>query len=74
MDVERFLAHLNMAEDGPQVTKELLQLLANHVIGGKQVHDANIVATMLAHGITRLLTFNEGDFRRFNSLIEIVNF
>ena len=40
--------------------------------GGKQVHDANIVATMIAHGETRLLTFNESDFRRFGSLIEVV--
>jgi predicted nucleic acid-binding protein len=36
------------------------------------VHDANIVATMLAHGETRLLTFNGADFRRFASLIEVV--
>jgi predicted nucleic acid-binding protein len=36
------------------------------------VHDANIVATMLAYGETRLLTFNEADFRRFSSMIEIV--
>jgi predicted nucleic acid-binding protein len=41
-------------------------------VGGRQVHDANIVATMLAHGETRLLTFNEADFRRFSSVIEIV--
>ncbi len=40
--------------------------------GGKQVHDANIVATMLAHGETRLLTFNGADFRRFSSVIEVV--
>ncbi len=36
------------------------------------MHDANIVATMLAHGETRLLTFNGADFRRFASLIEVV--
>jgi predicted nucleic acid-binding protein len=36
------------------------------------VHDANLVATMLAHGITRLLTFNAADFRRFGSLVELV--
>ena len=40
--------------------------------GGKQVHDANIVATMLAHGETRLLTFNTADFRRLVPLIEVV--
>jgi hypothetical protein len=27
-----------------------------------EVHDANVVATMLAHGERRLLTFNETDF------------
>ena len=40
--------------------------------GGKQVHDANIVATMLAHGERRLLTFNGADFRRFEPMIEVV--
>ncbi len=41
-------------------------------MGGKQVHDANIAATMLAHGITRLLTFNVADFQRFAGLIELI--
>lgn len=71
-DAEGFLAKFTVAEDGPRVTKMLLQLLAQHQSGGKQVHDTNIVATMLAHGITRLLTFNESDFRRFRALIEVV--
>jgi len=41
--------------------------------GGRQVHDANIVATMLTHGETELLTFNEVDFRRFGGLIQIIS-
>jgi predicted nucleic acid-binding protein len=40
-------------------------------VAGRQVHDANIVATMLANGITRLLTFNVADFRRFAALISV---
>jgi predicted nucleic acid-binding protein len=40
--------------------------------GGKQVHDANLVATMLAHGETRLLTVNAADFQRFAAVIEVV--
>ncbi len=71
-DAEGFLAKFNVAEDGLRVTRTLLQLLAQYPSGGKQVHDANIVATMLTHGITRLLTFNEADFRRFGSVIEVV--
>ena len=71
-DANGFLAKLNVAEDGPRVTEVLLQLLTQHSSGGKQVHDANIVATMQAHGIKRLLSFNAADFRRFGSLIEVV--
>jgi predicted nucleic acid-binding protein len=40
--------------------------------GGGQVHDANIVATMLTHGERRLLTFNDADFRRYSDRIEMV--
>ena len=59
-------------DDGPLVWNELMTLTRRFAFGGKQVHDANIVATMLAHGETRLLTFNDTDFRRFDSLIEVV--
>jgi predicted nucleic acid-binding protein len=34
-------------------------------VSGAQVYDARIVAAMLAHNITRLLTFNTEDFRRY---------
>jgi predicted nucleic acid-binding protein len=37
------------------------------------VHDANVVATMLAHGETTLLTFNTADFRRFARVIEVIS-
>lgn len=35
-----------------------LMLCSRFRFGGRQVHDANIVATMLANGERRLLTFN----------------
>ncbi len=71
-DVHGWQAVFNIAEDGPGVFDRLLQLLATHPGGGKQVHDANLVAAMLEHRITRLLTFNAADFRRFGSVIEVV--
>ena len=61
-----------MLEDGPAVTQELIALCRAVPLGGRQVHDANIVATMLAHGETRLLTFNTADFTRFQPRIEPV--
>lgn len=59
-------------EDGAAIWDELVGLCRRFAFGGRQVHDANIVATMLAHGEHRLLTFNDADFRRFATLIEIV--
>lgn len=70
-DARAFAAAYQIAEDGPAVTAELFALLATIPTAGKQVHDANIVATMLTHGITRLLTHNVADFNRFGSLIAI---
>jgi predicted nucleic acid-binding protein len=46
-------------------------LLAVGDTRGKQIHDANIVATMLAHGILTLLTDNIGDFVRWGHLIDV---
>ena len=60
-----------MAEDSPAVRSQLLTLLATHAVAGRQVHDTNIVATMLANGITHLLTFNTADFGRFARLITV---
>jgi predicted nucleic acid-binding protein len=61
----------DVAEERPGVLDRLLDLLAVQRGGGRQVHDANIVATMLEHGIRRLLTFNTADFRRFAPIIDI---
>ena len=71
-DVRGFERDFNVAEDGPEVFDRLLELLARVPAAGKQVHDANLVATMLAYGVARLLTFNLGDFRRFAGLIDLV--
>jgi predicted nucleic acid-binding protein len=70
-DVVRFQSQFRVAEDGPAVTSNLLALLASISIGGRQVHDANIVATMQVHGLPRLLTDNTGDFARFGHLIQV---
>ena len=62
----------NVADGTTEVTTHLLDLLLQHSTGGKQVHDANVEATMLAYGIDRLLTHNVGDFRRFASKITLI--
>jgi predicted nucleic acid-binding protein len=71
-DVRYFLSHFQLAEEGPAVTETLLELIEKVEIGGKQIHDANVVATMLASGIPSLLTHNVGDFVRFGDVIQVI--
>lgn len=73
-DVDRLITNFDILEDGPAVTQTLVGLLRDVAVGGRQIHDANIVATMLAHGENRLLTFNVSDFRRYGDWIELVSF
>ena len=63
--------HFHIADDTGAVTTQLIELMNNFPIGGKQVHDANIVATLLAYDIPCLLTHNVKDFKRFDKTIVI---
>lgn len=71
-DVTGFTQSFRIAEEGPAVTANLLNLISSISVGGKQVHDANIVATMQAYGIGRLLTHNTADFARFSATISVL--
>jgi len=71
-DAAAFADRFRLLEDGPAAWDCLRELSLHCDFGGRQVHDANIVATMLANGERRLLTFNASDFRRFEPLIALV--
>ncbi|WP_419937383.1 type II toxin-antitoxin system VapC family toxin [Candidatus Palauibacter sp.] len=71
-DAERMLQQFEILEDGPRVMALLEELCREVSLAGKQVHDANIAATMLAYGERRLLTLNERDFRHFGDQLELV--
>ena len=72
-DVEQMTIAFGILEDGPQVMKVFSDLCRAVPVQGKMVHDANIAATMLAHGEKRLLTFNVRDFRRYGQRIELID-
>ena len=71
-DVKQFEKLFTIAEDGPAVTMQLLSLLLAVACGGKQIHDANIVATMMAHGVQKVLTHNVADFKRFAGHVTVI--
>ena len=54
------------------MTSALLTILSTVHCGGKQVYDANIVATMTSQSIRRLLTHNVSDFKRFSTWVDII--
>jgi predicted nucleic acid-binding protein len=60
-----------LAEDA-KVADRLLGLLADVDCGGRQVHDANVIATMLVHGIGTVVTMNVDDFARFGGYVDVV--
>lgn len=66
-------ALFKIADDTEAVTTQLLELLKAYPTGGKQVHDANIVATMLVNGIDILFTLNVDDLKRFNDKIKLIS-
>jgi predicted nucleic acid-binding protein len=63
--------HFHIADDTAAVTDRLIKLIGDFSVGGKQIHDANIVATLLAYDIPCLLTHNIKDFKRFDETIII---
>lgn len=69
--VNTIRATFRVADETDVVTDKLLELLEEFSTGGKQVHDANIVATMLVYNIDVLLTQNVDDLKRFASKISI---
>jgi hypothetical protein len=46
-------------------------LVADKAVLGKKAHDARLVAAMLRHGVTHLLSFNAPDFARFQEVTAV---
>lgn len=70
--VKTMLNTFEVADETAEVTTKLIALLDQTPTAGKQVHDANVVATMLAYNIDILLTHNTADFARFSEQITIM--
>lgn len=70
--VRDILETCEVLDEDERITESLLDICRRYPVGGRQIHDANIVATMRVYGERRLLTFNQADFRRYGDLIELV--
>jgi len=65
-NISSFRATFHVLEGTRLVSEKLGELVQRFSVKGRQVHDANIAATMLTHGLQHLLTHNVGDFARFS--------
>lgn len=63
--LDEFQNFFTLKTDRTEIYAEWKDLVTQHAVMGKPAHDARIVAAMKVHGITHLLTFNIGDFKRF---------
>ena len=61
----------DVLEDSQEVLMHWMKICREMSVAGQKVHDANIVATMLAYGEKQLLTF-DSDFGRFTPMIDLV--
>lgn len=64
-----FRSGFQVLEDTRFVSEKLGDLVQRFAVKGRQVHDANIAATLLTNGLQYLLTRNGRDFGRFSPFI-----
>lgn len=60
--IDQLLNRFPLLEESPHIFPNWLELVTVNKLISKRTHDVRIVATMLAHETTYLLTFNPSDF------------
>jgi len=71
-NVRYFELQYRVLESRPRITRGLVDLVPEVPLRGTQIHDVNIVATMLAYNIRQVLTFDR-HFQHFTRWIEILH-
>jgi predicted nucleic acid-binding protein len=69
--LEELLFTMRLLRDERQIYERWRDIISNYQVAGKQAHDARLVAAMLRHGISHLVTFNSSDFRRFGEIVAV---
>jgi len=64
-DAKRIIKEFSLLFADRSSLDKLIELVLNHAIRGKKIHDAAIVSLMLTNGTTDILTHNIDDFKSF---------
>jgi predicted nucleic acid-binding protein len=70
---KKIRAVFKIASETEAVIEQFIRLIQAYPTGGKQVHDANLVATMLVYDIETMLTINVDDLKRFEDKISLIS-
>ena len=63
--------HFPVLPDSPVVYERWKELVLAHKVIGVNVHDARLVAAMIVHGVTHILTANVKDFVRYSAVTAV---
>lgn len=72
-EVARLKEFFILLPDTEQIYIEWEKLVKTYEVKGTKVHDTRLVAFMLIHRLSHILTFNVKDFRRFDAEITPVS-
>lgn len=70
-EIERLKQFFPLLLDTAEVYQVWENLVVTYGVMGVNVHDARLVAAMLIHGLTQIVTFNTDDFRRYSEITAI---
>jgi len=67
-EVNDLLSLFLLLQDERAIFSRWLDLVTNYEVKGKPSHDARIVAGMVRHGLSHLISFNHRDFIRYSEV------
>lgn len=70
-DLAQIMEQFHFFRDERAIFERWQQLVTDYDVRGKTAHDARLVAAMMRHGITDLVTFNDEHFRRFSAITAV---
>lgn len=70
-EIDTIVSLFHLLLDERAIFPRWRELVEKYEVHGKPTHDARLVAAMLRHGVTHLLTFNVGDFNRYAEITAI---
>ncbi len=70
-NIERFMKEMTVLYDTPESSTLWRELVTRYDVKGRNIHDCNIAATMIANGVKAILTHNGKDFMRYKEITVI---